>query len=89
MTKWYWWVILGLAVVLTALVVIASWRNKSKKVEGKIVTSDPDMLATAASETYKTLDRVAEQVVNPSLGQPTVVVGEPIVARRVSELANN
>lgn len=85
MTKWYWWVILGVAVVLTILAVVASYRTKSKKVENKIVSSDPDLLATATSETYRTIGRVTEMSINPS--QPQVVVGDSIVATPVSEMA--
>lgn len=86
MTKWYWWVFLGIAVILTILVVVASWRTKSRKVEDKIVSSDPDLLSTAQSETYKTIARVTEMSINPS--QAVQMESQPVAATTVKEMTS-
>jgi len=59
--KWYFWVLIVLALIITVIVVAAainSGKKTSSKVESDIAKSSSDALATTRSATYTSLDRI-------------------------------
>lgn len=68
--KWYFWVLLGLALVLTAIAIVAavnSGKKKAEKTEAEVIKSSPDTLATSRSMVYQSLGRIADRAVQ---GEP-------------------
>jgi hypothetical protein len=63
--KWYWWVLLGLAILMTIYVVFVSAKTNPKKVESKLVSKEPNLLATASTSSYQTIGNIAEKTINP------------------------
>ena len=61
--KWYWWVLLALAIIMTVYVVIVSVKTNPSKTLNKVIESDSDLALTAASSSFAALDRSAERAI--------------------------
>jgi hypothetical protein len=61
--KWYWWVLLGLAILLTIYVVIVSAKSNPKKVENKLIESDLNVSLVSDTDSYQRVGRIADATV--------------------------
>lgn len=61
--KWYFWVLIGVAVLLTVIAIIAavnSGKKKAQSTEAEVIKSNPDTLATSKSMIYQSLSRITD-----------------------------
>lgn len=64
--KWYFWVLIVVALLITIIIVAAtinSGKSKVSKVETDVVNSTPDTIMTAKSAIYQSLGRIADKSV--------------------------
>lgn len=64
--KWYFWVLVGVAVLLTIIAIVAavnSGKRKAQSTEAEVIKSNPDTLATSKSMIYQSLSRISDSKV--------------------------